>query len=131
MAQELEITLNLRLQKSTEGVDFSKNITTQSFDWLGDTYASGMQIVGTGTHELLTANDITGTPVMVFVKNTEANVTPESYVEIGWDDSSTFRPYIRLQAQQWAIFPTGQASVYAQATNGDVKVEYIIIEEVD
>lgn len=131
MADELTMTLNLRLQKAAEGVDFSKNISSQTFDWLGDTYASGMQIVGTGTHEQLTANDITGTPVIVFVKNTEANVTPESYVEIGWDDAATFRPYVRLQAQQWAIFPTAQAAVYAQATNGDVKVEYVIIEEVD
>ena len=131
MADELELTLNLRLQDTVLGVDFAKNITTQQFDWNSDKFASGLREIAIGSNQEL-ASDYTFTgPIWVFVKNTTVDgTTPEAYVEIRYGSGGS-TVATTLYAGQWNILTIDNSAVFARAYNDVVNLEFIIIDQVN
>lgn len=130
MADELELTINMRLLDNELGVDFSKNITSAQFDWLSSNYATGMREIATGSAQQL-ASDYTFTgPLLLFVRNTTADgTTPEPYVEIRYSSGGT-TVAATLYGNQPNLISIDDSEVYAQAYNDSVNLEFVIIDDV-
>jgi hypothetical protein len=120
MADELTIISGWTLSKL--GVTRQYTPESETFDVTGNSNVENVQSIGTVAHEALVKGDI-GTCGFLYARNTDAT----NFVQIGYDDTGTFRPFVKLAAGQscqlWC-----NADPYAQANTGAVRLSYKLVE---
>lgn len=119
MANELSVALSLRYSKN--GISLNRYVT-DSVTVAGNSYLSGVQIIGFSAHEALSLGDV-ATAGYVLLRNTDGT----NYVQVGIDSSGTFVPSIKLLAGEAAMFRAG-AVLYAKADTAAVNLESWVIE---
>lgn len=120
MADEITLTFGLSMLKATAG-QVDRNPDQQSVTMTGTDFVHNTQNIATSA-EALAKGDITTPGYCMF-----HNLDGTNYVEIGYDDTG-FKPTVRLNAGEWAMFRCTQAAPQAQANTAAVNLEYIILE---
>lgn len=91
-------------------------------DVTGGDYVYRKQNIGTSAENL--AQGEIGTPGYMIAHNLDG----ANYVEIGYDDSG-FKPTVRLNAGEWALFRHTQATPQAKADTSACDIEYLLVED--
>lgn len=125
MANELAVQLALRFSKTVATgnlIEISRSSGSKLVTIAGTRYVANVQNVGFAAAEAIDLGDV-GTPGYMIAHNASA----ANFVQIGYD-SGGFKPLVKLQPDQWALFPLAQAAPQAQADTGAVNLEYVIVE---
>ena len=124
MANEINFNGSIQIRKGNYVDSFAPgSITMDLADPLGD---GGVQeICHSGScaqGEAFGVTDVTAGGVFFF-----RNLDDTNYVEIGIQVSSTFYPFLKLLAGEYAIGRLGTAAPYGRANTGTVDVQYRIL----
>lgn len=120
MADELTVVTGWSYSKNGRTRQLT-SVQTQ-FDISGNGVIENMQSIGTAAHEALVLGEV-GTAGFMYARNSDAT----NYVEIGYDDGGTFRPFIKLlKGEPCQCFLT--AAPYAKANTGACILDYVIVE---
>jgi hypothetical protein len=96
--------------------------TTLELTLTGTGVCENMQTVGTAAHEALVLGEV-ATYGWLYARNSDGT----NFVQLGYDDTGTFRPFIKLLAGEFCMVPLA-AAPYAKADTGSVKLDYMITE---
>lgn len=121
MADEISITLGWAYSKSGRVRTF--NATLNKYDQSGEGVTEGVQSIGFAAHEALIINAEITTFGWAYFKNLNGT----NYIEIGYDDTGTFRPFLKLLAGESCVCPIN-AAPYAQANTGACLLDYVVFE---
>lgn len=125
MAGEILVSGYVKVEKG--GIVFERRLAQTSHDMSGDDMASGSQVIGT-TAEAISFNttDITSFGTCYFY-----NADATNFIDIGRDDTGTFRGVIRIPAGRWAIVPglTASITLHAKADTANCRLHWFISEE--
>ena len=121
MANEINFNGSISIRKGNYVDTFNPgSITMDLADPRGD---GGVQEIGTGASgEAFGVTDVTSGGVFFF-----RNLDDTNYVEIGIQVSSTFYPFLKLLAGEYAIGRLGTAAPYGKANSAVVDVQYRIL----
>ena len=117
-----EITYNIFFDVTKGGAKFSRSTGAVNITVAGSHVAAGTQAVGFAAAEALEKGDIT-TPGMLYIHNMDGT----NYVEVGYDDTG-FKPTVRINAGEYALFRCTQTTPQVKADTGAVNIEYILAE---
>lgn len=123
MANEIQPFVSLKATKGNLKIP-KHGGTSQSITMTGSVYASGSPSIGTGAHEALPMQDVS-TAGWAYFRNADAT----NYVEIGYDTNGTFRAFLKLKAGEECVCRLTQNAPYAQANNGAVVLQYLILQD--
>jgi hypothetical protein len=118
MANELSISGNFRYSKNgiTQTRAYSDSITVS-----GNGIAHNVQVIGT-TAEVIAIGDVASAGYSFLM-----NIDATNFVEIGREDTGTFRAVVKLLPGEFAIFRAG-ATLYGKADTANCRVECFIFE---
>jgi hypothetical protein len=123
MANEITISTGMRLNNGF--LQYARRVASLQVDQIGEGLSSGVQIVGSSTHEQITISSDITTNGYAFLRNLDATET----VQIGLDVGDTFYPFAELQAGEVGVIRLANVDIYAQATGtSDVSLEWAVAE---
>lgn len=124
MADEIKMNASISVRDTNYSETF--NPGTVSID-LADTKGSGgVQVISdSGSAAEGEAIDVTDVAVggVFYFRNTDAT----NYVEIGFQVSATFYPFLKLLAGEFAVGRLGNAAPYGRANTANVNLQYRIL----
>lgn len=119
---DITISSNFSVSKGSLKRTYSRN-DTADFVASSPSVASGAPSIGT-THEALVLQDVSSLGWARF-----ENLDATNYIEVGVVVSSTFYPFLKLLAGEYAFVRLGSAIVpYAKANTAACKLDYEIFE---
>ena len=124
MASEINYNAQINIRKGNLLENFNPgSITIDLASELGD---GGVQLIshsgGAAEGEAFGVADVTNGGIYFF-----RNLDDTNYVEIGIQVSSTFYPFMKLLAGEYAIGRIGTAAPFGRANTGNVNVQYRIL----
>lgn len=120
MANEIALSAGLQISATNLNESYRPGTISIDFDVATDNPgAGGVQVIGFATHEAIVAGD-TGDGGVFYFRNTDAN----NFVQIGIEVSSTFYPFLKLRAGEFAVGRLATATIYAKADSADVNLQY-------
>lgn len=124
-----EITTSITLKATKNYLDFTRAVSLS----FGLTNASPNAIAGTqtistnATPEAITVGNVS-TNGWAYFRNLTTNV--DTYIELGWSDTTNFRAIVRLKPSEPACFRlTPGAAFYGHATGTNSILEKMIIDD--
>lgn len=119
MANELTLSASFRYVKN--GITQTRSLS-DSVTVTGNEFAHNVQAIGT-TAEAISVGDVGTAGYCVFVNTDSTN-----FVEIGRDDTGTFRAVVKLKPGEFSIFRAGVA-LYGKADTASCNVECWVFED--
>ena len=125
MSNEITVSTTIKLVDAV-GYSYDRRISGQQFDQTALGASGGIQEIGFGAHQALVVTNLTDEGWAIF-----RNLDATNFVELGIDVGAVFKPFIRLEPGEPALFrlsPDAVATPFAQADTGNVLLEYMILE---
>ena len=119
MANELTLSASFRYQQNgiAQPRSYSDQVTVT-----GNEFAHNVQTIGT-TAEAIDVGDVGTAGYCAF-----QNLDSTNFVEIGREDTGTFRAVVKLKAGEFAILRSG-ATLYAKADTASCNLECWVFED--
>lgn len=123
MASEITLTGGVKMAKGSLAIE--RRINSQSVDMSGTAFYWNVQSIGLTDEAISIGADI-ATYGIAWFRNTDAT----NYVQIGVKSGSTFIPFMRLNAGEFAMLrlePAVALYAAASATSG-VALEFLVVD---
>lgn len=117
MANEITLTGSLSIAATNFAESFQPGAL--SIDLASTAGAGGAQTIGHSAHEQIAKGDTTNGGVFFF-----RNLDETNFVEIGLEVSSTFYPFLKLLAGEYAVGRLATADIFAQADTASINLQY-------
>jgi hypothetical protein len=124
MADEIKMTASISVRDTNYSESF--NPGTVTMDLADGKGSGGVQVIShSGSAAEGEAFGVTDAAVggVFYFRNTDST----NYVEIGFQVSSTFYPFLKLLAGEYAVGRLGNAAPFGRANTADVNVQYRIL----
>lgn len=118
------ITLSGSFKLIDGDVNFPRRLPSAQITQAAKGFMHGIQTIG-DVHEALDMGNVTDCGAYLFLNN------GAYMIEVGWDETGTFKSLIEVPAGQWAIGPSlSQNALYAKcADSTGADLEYLIAQK--